>query len=47
LIQKAFSKSHSSFTALRLGHNILWDMRKDGQKEEALLKHHSSIRYVL
>jgi hypothetical protein len=37
LIQKAFSKSNSNFTALRLGHNIFWEMRKDGQKEEALI----------
>jgi hypothetical protein len=26
------------FTAPRLGHNILWEMRKDGQKEGALIK---------
>jgi hypothetical protein len=45
LIQKVFSKSNSSFTALRLGHNILWEMRKDGQKEGALLII-SSFRYV-
>jgi hypothetical protein len=37
LIQKVFSKSYSSFTVLRLGHNILWEMRKDGQKEGALI----------
>jgi hypothetical protein len=37
LIQKAFRKSDSSFTAPRLGHNILWEMRKDGQKEGALI----------
>jgi hypothetical protein len=32
-----FSKSDSSFTAPRLGHGILWEMRKDGQKEGALI----------
>jgi hypothetical protein len=37
LIQKAFSKSDSSFTALRLGHSILWEMRKDDQKEGTLI----------
>jgi hypothetical protein len=37
LIQKAFSKSDSGFTAPRLGHSILWEMRKDGQKEGALI----------
>jgi hypothetical protein len=37
LIQKVFSKSDSSFTAPRLGHSILWEMRKDGQKEGALI----------
>jgi hypothetical protein len=37
LIQKSFIKSNSSFTAPRLGHNILWEMRKDGQKEGALI----------
>jgi hypothetical protein len=37
LIQKVFSKSNSSFTAPRLGHNIFWEMRKDGQKEGALI----------
>jgi hypothetical protein len=38
---------NSSFTAPRLGHSILWEMRKDGQKEAALIIIHSSIRYVL
>jgi hypothetical protein len=37
LIQNVFSKSNSSFTAPRLGHSILWEMRKDGQKEGALI----------
>jgi hypothetical protein len=37
LIQKVFSKSNSSFTAPRLGDSILWEMRKDGQKEGALI----------
>jgi hypothetical protein len=37
LIQKVFSKSNSSFTAPRLGHITLWEMRKDGQKEGALI----------
>jgi hypothetical protein len=37
LIQKVFSKSNSSFTAPRLGLSILWEMRKDGQKEGALI----------
>jgi hypothetical protein len=37
LIQKAFSKNNSSFTAPRLVHNILWEVRKDGQKEGALI----------
>jgi hypothetical protein len=37
LIQEVFSKSDSSFTVPRLGHIILWDMRKDGQKEGALI----------
>jgi hypothetical protein len=37
IVQKVFSKSDSSFTALRLGHNILWEMRKDGQKDGALI----------
>jgi hypothetical protein len=32
LIQKVFIKSNSSFTAPRLGHSILWEMREDGQK---------------
>jgi hypothetical protein len=37
LIQRVFNKSDSSFTALRPGHSILWEMRKDGQKEGALI----------
>jgi hypothetical protein len=37
LIQKVFNKSNSSFTVPSLGHNILWEMRKDGQKEGALI----------
>jgi hypothetical protein len=37
LIQKVFSKSDSSFTAPRLGYSILWEMRKNGQKEGALI----------
>jgi hypothetical protein len=37
LIQKVFSKSNSSFTAPRLSHSILWEMRKDGQKEGGAL----------
>jgi hypothetical protein len=37
LIQKVFNKSKSSFTAARLGHSILWEMRKDGEKEGALI----------
>jgi hypothetical protein len=37
LIQKVFNKNTSSFTAPRLGHSILWKMRKDGQKEGALI----------
>jgi hypothetical protein len=37
LIQKAFSKSDSSFIVPSLGHSILWEMRKDGQKEGALI----------
>jgi hypothetical protein len=37
LIQKVFSESDSSFTAPRLVHSILWEMRKDGQKEAALI----------
>jgi hypothetical protein len=37
LIQKVFSESDSSFTAPRPGHNILWEMGKNGQKEEALI----------
>jgi hypothetical protein len=37
LIQKAFSKSDSSLTAPRLGHRILWEMRKDGQNEGELI----------
>jgi hypothetical protein len=32
-----FSKSDSSFTAPRLGHSILWEPKKDGQKEGALI----------
>jgi hypothetical protein len=35
--KKVFSKSDSSFTAPRLGHSIVWEMRKDGQKEGALI----------
>jgi hypothetical protein len=34
---KVFTKSDSSFTAPRLGHSILRKMRKDGQKEGALI----------
>jgi hypothetical protein len=37
LIQKVFSKSNSSFIAPRLVHSILWEMKKDGQKEGALI----------
>jgi hypothetical protein len=37
LIQKVFSKSDSSFTAPRLGHNLFWEMRKDGRKEGTLI----------
>jgi hypothetical protein len=37
LIQKVFSKSDSSFTASRLGHSLLWEMRKDGQKEGTII----------
>jgi hypothetical protein len=37
LIQIVFNESDSSFTAPRLGHSILWEMRKDGQKEAALI----------
>jgi hypothetical protein len=37
LIQKVFNKSDSSFTAPRLGHSVLWEMRKDGQKEGTLI----------
>jgi hypothetical protein len=37
LIQKVFSKSDSCFTAPRLGHSSLLEMRKDGQKEGALI----------
>jgi hypothetical protein len=37
LIQEVFSKNDSSFTAPKLGHSILWEMRKDGQKERALI----------
>jgi hypothetical protein len=37
LILKVFSKSNPSFTAPRLSHSILWEMRKDGQKEGALI----------
>jgi hypothetical protein len=32
-----FNKSNSSFTAPKLGHSILWEMREDGQKEGALI----------
>jgi hypothetical protein len=32
-----FNKSNSNFTAPRLGHNTLWEMRKDGQKEGVLI----------
>jgi hypothetical protein len=34
---ESLHKSNSSFTAPRLGHNILWEMRKDGQREGALI----------
>jgi hypothetical protein len=37
LNQKVFSKSDSTFPAPRLGHSILWEIRKDGQKEGALI----------
>jgi hypothetical protein len=37
LIQKVFNESTSSFTAARPGHNILWEMGKNGQKEGALI----------
>jgi hypothetical protein len=37
LIQKVFSESDLNFTAPRLGHCILWEMKKDGQKEGALI----------
>jgi hypothetical protein len=37
LIQKFFNRSDSSFTAPRPGHNILWEMGKNGQKVEALI----------
>jgi hypothetical protein len=37
LIQKVFRKSDSNFTAPRLGHSIFWELRKDGQKEGALI----------
>jgi hypothetical protein len=33
-----FNESNSSFTAPRPGHNILWEMGKNGQKEGALIK---------
>jgi hypothetical protein len=31
------TKATQSFTAPRLGHNILWETRKDGQKEGVLI----------
>jgi hypothetical protein len=37
LIQKVFNGSDSNFTALMFGHNILWEMGKNGQKEGALI----------
>jgi hypothetical protein len=37
LIQKVFSKRNSRFTAPRLSHSILWEKRKDGQKEGTLI----------
>jgi hypothetical protein len=37
LIQKVFSKINASYTAPSLGHGILWEIRKDGQKEGALI----------
>jgi hypothetical protein len=36
-IQKVFNESDSSFIAPRPGHNILWEMGKNGQKEGALI----------
>jgi hypothetical protein len=37
LIQKVFNESESSFTAPRPGHNILWEMGKNGQKGGTLI----------
>jgi hypothetical protein len=37
LIQKVFNESESSFTAPRPGHNILWEMGKNGQKKGVLI----------
>jgi hypothetical protein len=37
LIQKVFNESGLSFTASRPGHSLLWEMRKNGQKEGALI----------
>jgi hypothetical protein len=34
---ESLQQSDSRFTASRLGHSILWEMRKDGQKEGALI----------
>jgi hypothetical protein len=33
----SLQQKNSSFTEPRLSHNILWEMRKDGQKEGALI----------
>jgi hypothetical protein len=37
LIQKVFNGSDSSFTEPRPGHNILWEMGENDQKEGALI----------
>jgi hypothetical protein len=44
---ESIQQKRLKFYCTRLGHSILWEMRKDGQKEGALIINHSSIRYVL